>query len=181
MRTDKALLEWEGSTLLAHALKVLRNVTPIVSIVGNREKFGTFGPVIEDVFLDRGPLGGIHSALRSSGSELNLVLAVDMPHVSPLPLSYLADCARSTSAWVTIPRADGRLQPLCAIYRREFAAHAERSLKQGKNKIDPLFAEISIRVVEPDELLSAGCSPDLFRNVNTPEELEYAKIQTRRM
>ncbi|MFI5176824.1 MAG: molybdenum cofactor guanylyltransferase, partial [Terriglobia bacterium] len=63
-------------------------------------------------------------------------------------------------------------QPLCAVYRRAFATAAEQALKAGKNKIDALFATIPIRVVEGEELASAGFSDQVFLNLNTPEDLQ---------
>ena len=62
MGADKAFIEFEGRTLLARALDLARSVTSNVCIVGTREKFARFAPVVEDVFRDRGPLGGIHAA-----------------------------------------------------------------------------------------------------------------------
>ena len=64
MGTDKAFIEFEGHTLLERALSLARSVTPDVRIVGAREKFAPFAPVVEDIFRERGPLGGIHAALR---------------------------------------------------------------------------------------------------------------------
>ena len=51
-------------------------------------------------------------------TELNLIIAVDMPFLQPDFLSYLVAQARQTAAVVVVPGAGGRLQPLCAIYRR---------------------------------------------------------------
>jgi phospholipid/cholesterol/gamma-HCH transport system ATP-binding protein len=173
MGADKAFLEFEGLTLLARALELAGSVTPQVSIVGSREKFARFAPVVEDIFPDRGPLGGIHAALRFSVTELNLMLAVDMPLVPQTFLQYLLDQARiARGAWVVIPRADGRLQPLCAIYRREFAGAAENALRAGNNKIDLLFNSLPARVIDEKQLQAAGFSSAIFRNLNTPEELE---------
>ncbi|HYA22940.1 MAG TPA: molybdenum cofactor guanylyltransferase, partial [Terriglobales bacterium] len=159
MGTDKAFLRWGDETLLERALKLARAVAEDVRIVGDTKKFGDFGcVVVEDVYGERGPLGGIHAALTSSGSELNLMLAVDLPLMRPEFLSYLIGQAREAGATVTVPDAAGGLQPLCAVYRREFAGLAEESLQAGKNKIDPLFAKVSTRVVEEEELVRAGFS-----------------------
>ena len=92
-------------------------------------------------------------------------------------MKYLLRQAAASDALVTLPRAGGGWQPLCAVYRKTFAAIAERSLLQGRNKIDPLFADIKTLVLEERELARRGFSPDLFRNVNTPEELNDAKRQ----
>jgi molybdopterin-guanine dinucleotide biosynthesis protein A len=173
MGTDKAFVEYEGRTLLARALDLARSVASDVWIVGSKEKFAAFAPVVEDVFCDCGPLGGIHAALLGSSTDLNLMLAVDMPFVSRAFLQYLITQARSApDAAVIVPSSDGRRQPLCAIYRREFAAVAERALRTRQNRIDRLFDEVRTRVIEQEELEGAGFSPSLFRNLNTPEELE---------
>ena len=175
MGRDKALLSWGKETLLSHAVTLAGKVASSVHIVGDAEKFAGFGVVIEDVYRERGPLGGIHAALSRSATELNLMLAVDLPFAEPRFLRYLVEQANRSDAIVTVPRAGNGWQPLCAVYRREFAAVAEQSLREGKNKIDALFARVKIRVVEEQELLQQGFSAAMFRNVNTPEELEAAR------
>ena len=172
MGADKAFLRWREDTLLDRALKLARAVAGEVRIVGDPEKFGSFGcVVVEDVYRERGPLGGIHAALSGSGSELNLMLAVDLPLLKAEFLNYLINQAREAGATVTFPSAAGGLQPLCAVYRREFAITAEESLRAGKNKIDPLFAKVKTRVIDEEEFARAGFSAEMFRNVNTPEDL----------
>ncbi|PYY08283.1 MAG: molybdenum cofactor guanylyltransferase [Acidobacteria bacterium] len=177
MGADKAFLELKGRTLLERALETVRVFTPEAIIVGERAKFVSFGTVVEDIFRDRGPLGGIHAALSATATDLNLILAVDLPFLETTFLKYLLRQAAASDALVTLPRAGGGWQPLCAVYRKTFAAIAERSLLQGRNKIDPLFADIKTLVLEERELARRGFSPDLFRNVNTPEELNDAKRQ----
>ena len=175
MGVDKAFIELNGQTLLARVLGLAATVGMRVWILGGREKFAAFGPVIEDEFPDHGPLAGIHAALQSSDRDLNLILAVDMPFVERGFLEYLANCAKGSGSVATAPRSDGRWQPLCAIYRREFASVAEQALRADKNKIDPLFAQVDVRVIEENEMRANGFAPEMFRNLNTPEELEAVR------
>jgi molybdopterin-guanine dinucleotide biosynthesis protein A len=173
MGTDKAFVDYAGRTLLARALDLSRSVAFDVRIVGSKEKFAAFAPVVEDVIRDCGPLGGIHAALRASSTELNVMLAVDVPFVSWAFLQYLVTQARGApEAAVVVPRMDGGWQPLCAVYRRAFASVAERALLAGRNRIDRLFDDARTRVIEQRELEGAGFSSAIFRNLNTPEELE---------
>jgi molybdopterin-guanine dinucleotide biosynthesis protein A len=179
MGADKAFVGYDGRTLLARALDLARSVTPDVRIVGSREKFAALAPVVEDVFRGCGPLGGIHAALRASLTELNLVLAVDTPFVSPAFLRYLIGQARGApEAIVVVPRSTGHRQPLCAVYRREFADAADNALRAGRNRIDRLFGEVRTRAIDQEELESAGFSSAIFRNLNTPEELEAEKSRS---
>jgi molybdopterin-guanine dinucleotide biosynthesis protein A len=172
MGTDKAFLEYRGSTLLAHAIDLSKAVSDDVKIVGSREKFGAYGAVVEDVFSECGPLGGIHAALTNSVADLNLILAVDMPFISTQFLKYVIGQASGVNYTVVIPRSESRLQPLSAVYRRGFATIAEQALLAGRNKIGPLFGSVDVKVIEENELKRAGFSRDLFRNLNTPQELE---------
>jgi molybdopterin-guanine dinucleotide biosynthesis protein A len=128
--------------------------------------------VLEDIFPGCGPLGGIHAALRSSNTDLNIILAVDTPFVSLPLLEFLISRARSSpAALVTVAQANGGLQPLCAVYRREFADAAEEALRAGHYKIGDLFDPAGTQVIGEEELGAAGFSPLIFRNLNTPDEL----------
>ena len=175
MGSDKAFLELGGRTLLARTLDLAASIGSPVKIVGEPTKFAHFGSVVQDIYQERGPLGGIQAALVSTTTELNLMLAVDQPFLRPEFLRYLISRARESSAVVTVPRALGGLQPLCAVYRKGFLERAERSLGAGKNKIDALFAGVETRVIDANELRNVGFGDEMFHNVNTPEDWERAQ------
>jgi molybdenum cofactor guanylyltransferase len=178
MGEDKAFLRLGGCTLLERALELARDLAGNAWIVGNAAKFAAFGPVIEDVYAERGPLGGIHAALTQTSTDLNLMVAVDLPFVQRNFLNYLITRAHETAAVVVVPRGGGGLQPLCAVYRRAFAEVAERSLRSGKNRIDSLFPEVKTRVIDQEELMQNGFSEEMFRNVNTRQDWQEARLRT---
>ena len=175
MGSDKAFVMFKGEMLLTRALRLCRILTNKVFIVGDSRKFSSFAAVVQDVFPGCGPLAGIHAALRASQTDFNLMLAVDLPFVSPGVLQFLFMQARRQDVLVTVPRAEHGLHPLCAIYRSGFAELAEDALRQQHYKIDALFhAEITNEIGE-DVLHAAGFPAQLFRNLNTPEELAEAQ------
>jgi len=174
MGTDKAFLQVEGRTLLGRTLDLLCALTLEVRIVGPADKFALYGPVIEDVYPGRGPLAGIHAALSASTTELNLILAVDLPFVTESLLRFIVEQARAADAVVTVPRIAGGYQPLCAVYRRAFAPLAQAALEAGRNKIDVLFAATTARVLEEAELNRFAFSAAMFHNLNTPEDFHRA-------
>jgi molybdenum cofactor guanylyltransferase len=176
---DKAFLKTNGQTLLERALGLAKAATGSEEgnaasrrtwIVGSAEKFAGFGPVVEDVYRGQGPLAGIHAALATSTTDLNLIIAVDMPFLQPEFLSYLITQARGSTATVVVPKTARGLQPLAAVYHRGFADVAERSLRDGRNKIALLFSGIQIRAIEPEELEENGFAEDIFRNLNTEQD-----------
>ncbi len=177
MRQDKAFLRFEGSTLLMRALERANEVAPNPWIVGSSAKFAAFGPVVEDEYPEQGPLGGIHAALARTATDLNLMVAVDMPFLQPDFLRFLIARARSTSSMVVVPKTSNGLQPLCGVYRRSVAEIAEPALRDGRNKITLLFSEVQTLVIEPEELERNGFAEEMFRNLNTPEDLEEAGLE----
>jgi molybdopterin-guanine dinucleotide biosynthesis protein A len=171
MGTDKAFLQFDGRTLLARALDLLQAITTEVRIVGPGSRFAAYGAVVEDVYTGRGPLAGIHAALSCSTTELNLILAVDLPFVTESLLRFIVEQARTSGALVTVPRIAGGYQPLCAVYRRQFASVAAAALGAGKNKIDALFAAAITRILEEAELTRFAFTAAMFENLNTPADL----------
>jgi molybdopterin-guanine dinucleotide biosynthesis protein A len=176
MGQDKAFLRLGDRTLLAHALQLAHAVSGNAWIVGSTEKFADYGSVAEDVYPERGPLAGIHAALTRTSTDLNLIMAVDLPFLQPGLLNYLISQACGTAAVVVVPRAGGGLQPLCALYRQSFAEVAERALRAGRNKIDNLFAEVTTRVIEQEELQRNGFREEMFRNLNTRQDWDAAQM-----
>jgi molybdopterin-guanine dinucleotide biosynthesis protein A len=172
MGTDKALLPLGQQTMLERALHTASRVANSVFIVGPRERYARYGNVVEDVFPDCGPLGGIHAALCITQTELNLMLSVDTPLIGPDFLAWLLEQARASSALIVVPEALGGLQPLAAVYRRPLRAVAEQALKRGDYKIDHLFPLAPTRYISEAEIRAAAFSPLVFRNVNTSEEYE---------
>lgn len=174
MGRDKAFLELGGKALVRRALALARAVAKEVKIVGDPGKFGEYGPVVPDIYPERGPLGGIHAALAESASELNLMLGVDLPFLEAGFLQLLVSAAKDSPALVTVPRVDGYYQPLSAVYRKGFSVLAEEALEGNRNKVDALFPHIPLRVVNDEEIARNGFSPAMFRNVNTPEDWKMA-------
>jgi molybdopterin-guanine dinucleotide biosynthesis protein A len=175
MGRDKAFVDIAGHPLISHVLMKASAITKNVKIVGDPQKFRQFGEVVSDLYLNCGPLAGIHAALASTNTDWNLVLGVDLPFLTANLLHYLVRESQRSKAMVTVPSVGGHLHPLSAVYRREFHTHADRALRSGKNKIDALFPQVRTRVINEKELAAAGFKAHAFRNLNTPEEWAEAK------
>ena len=140
---------------------------------------------IADLHPGCGPLGGIEAALTASSRPLNVFLPLDMPLLPAKFLVWMLRRAKITGAMVTLPRINGRPQPLCAVYHRELLGPITRSLIAGDYKVMPVvcaaaprFGSVDIFDVE----LVASADPDMFafsplpayrwfHNCNTPEDI----------
>jgi len=176
MGHDKAQIRWKEGTLLTHAIEQIKRVASEVFVVGAVAAENLPVPVLPDGLQGLGPLAGIQAALRYSETDWNLVLAVDLPLVTSAMLAWLADLRIGTSRPAIVPLVQLRLQPLCAIYRRDLLPQIDEALAQRESSIHRLLERLSTRIIEEDQLIANGFSPEMFLNVNTPEDLERARV-----
>lgn len=167
MGRDKALLSYGHTTMLGHALEVLRAVCDQVEIAGNRDDLSSFASVVADQFADCGPLGGMHAALKQSKSDWNIFLAVDLPRVEPLHVKLLLMEPRLFGTVAVAAEAEGRLQPLLGLYHRKLAGSIERALLAGERAVMPVIES----VCAPNGLLRVEFPASALVNLNTPDEL----------
>jgi molybdopterin-guanine dinucleotide biosynthesis protein A len=95
-----------------------------------------------------------------------------MPLMSAEFLRWLLDIASASNDLAVVPEANGRTQPLCTVFRHAALGEVDRALRAGEYKVDRLFSVLPTRFAAESEWRAAGFSPDIFRNVNTPEEYE---------
>src|SRR5215831_7525141 len=177
---DKALVTLGDRNFLQIALDNARAVCPAPIIVGASSLYAEFGEVIEDRIPGCGPLGGIHAALSATPSDLNLVLSVDMPLMDSNFLKWLAKQAAETTASVTVPLSGGRLQPLCAVYRRTILPQIKRPWHEGNIKLRPPSStrESSKRakLQSPVLLLTSSATSISHMNTNLSSGNRFPKL-----
>ncbi|HKW30639.1 MAG TPA: molybdenum cofactor guanylyltransferase [Verrucomicrobiae bacterium] len=145
MGQDKAWLEIGGQTLLARQIKLAHECgAEEVFISGRVDKdYSQFAcPVLYDRWAEAGPLAGIRRALEETSSSRLLVLAVDMPWLTPVVLRKLAEHRRGEMGMV--PRVGSRIEPLAAIYPKLAASLAGALLSRGIHAATT-FAENCVR------------------------------------
>ena len=173
MGSDKALLTIRGKTLLARALGLGHRITHRVAIVGPRDRYaGMKERVVEDEFQNCGPLAGIHAALQATETDLNAILAVDMPFVPPDFFAYLIERAGSSpGVLVVVPRVAGIVQGTCLVCRRAFRTTCEQRLRLGCYKLEDAIQSVRSEYIEEEEIRIRGFDPAIFRSLNTPDDL----------
>ena len=173
-RRDKALLEIEGETLLARAVRILRDLAGEVLVLGPAER-ATHAPdarVIPDERPGDGPLPALATALREMHGERMIAVATDMPLLNPALLAYLLD--RSAGYDVTVPRVGGRTQQLHAVYARACLPAIDEQLARNDLKIDRFFDSVRTQIIEEDEIARLDPEFRSFRNINT--ETDWAEL-----
>ncbi len=172
---DKAIVELEGRALVHYPIEALHSVCDEVVVVAKRDTLLPSLSGSANLWIEpdepRHPLVGVAHALGLSAGRPVLVVAVDLPLVDAAVLRAIVSADAAPGATVVAPRAYGRLQPLCALYRPE-------ALAAGLNRFDP-----SARTIEVVEALGVhvveGLDETAFLNVNAPEDVLQASILVR--
>jgi molybdenum cofactor guanylyltransferase len=198
MGRDKAGLEWQGSTLLAHTCTTLRRCVdgPVVVVRSSGQVLPVLpdGVVVtDDPRLELGPLQGLAAglAVARGAAEVAFVCATDLPLLAPAVVrrvvAGLAGPADPADLpWeVVMPVVAGEWQPLAAAYRTELAEAAEAEVAAGRLSVRRFAGARRVRLLTEDELLAdaAVAAEDgglqSFVNVNDEQQLARARAARR--
>jgi molybdopterin-guanine dinucleotide biosynthesis protein A len=124
---------------------------------------------VTDRFPGQGPLGGIHAALIASRFPHVFVVACDMPYLDPDAIRFLIGRIGATDA--IVPRWDGDVEPLHAVYARSCLGEMEVCLRSGRVAMRDFLTRVRVDYVEEVELGRIRNAAASLTNVNTPEEL----------
>ena len=170
MGRDKALIELDGITLLDRAVDLLRPHTREVLVIGDPDKYKPeHATVIPDDRPGKGPLGGLVTALKHARYVRLIVLACDLPNISDRLLIHLKNELIGDYDAV-VPRHEGFIEPLAAVYHRHAIELFERNIAADRLKMSDALGSVRTRwfdLVPGKE----GWPQDLFKNVNAPTDL----------
>jgi molybdopterin-guanine dinucleotide biosynthesis protein MobB len=142
-----------------------------------REPFRFHGlglPLVNDALPETGSAVGVYSAVLASPTERVLCVACDMPFVTPRLLWALA--GQSEGFDVFVPRHDGYMQPLCAVYGKGTLDAYREFIQSGGRRIFDIYPDLKTGYLDMADR-RYGDPEELFFNVNTPEELEAARAR----
>ena len=163
---DKSALLVDGRTILDRQLETLSTLTDDVMIVGGR--LDVAARAVADIVPGCGPLGGLHAALTAARGDALVLVACDMPNLTPAFLDYLLSLAGGAD--IVVPRTERGYHPLCAVYTRACLEPAAARLADRRLKMRELVDSMRTHVVTVDEIRAFGDPERLLANVNTPAD-----------
>lgn len=158
--------------MIIDAMKPL--VDRIIIISGN-EKYKEFGyEVYPDIIEDKGPVGGIYTALNHSDTELALCVSCDTPFVTTELLKGLID--ESEGNRVTLYSFNGKLQPVISVYQTNVVSLIKGFLDENLLKLMLVNESLNCKIIS---IGSKDFDEKVFFNVNTPEDLKKSRDESR--
>lgn len=168
MGTDKGLLNLNGKPFITHICEALKPIVgSTILIVSGNSAYDAFGYTrIEDIIENKGPVGGLYSALNSSKTKINLVLSVDVPLVSTELLEWLVASHQETFM-VTQTIFEGKKHPLIAIYDRSMRIVCGEHIAGKQLKLGNVVDDVKHKTIVVPEKWSYE-----VQNINTQEEYQ---------
>lgn len=169
MGEDKGALPFGDESMLDRIVRIVRSIADDVIVVARREQgVPASVTVVHDPVEDLGPLAGIAAGLAASKTDLNIVVACDMPLIEPEVLRRLVSMIGDHDACVAV--ASGHASALCGVYRSRVAKDAQALLDSGERRVMRLLDRLQTKRV--DAALLRDIDPDLetFISVDTREK-----------
>lgn len=93
MQSEKGLVYYNGKPFIRWIIEAVVPITSTIILVTSNGAYSLVGlPMIEDIYENKGPVGGIFTALKHTKSSRNLILSCDVPRITTELLTLLTHC-----------------------------------------------------------------------------------------
>ncbi|MBI1825193.1 MAG: molybdenum cofactor guanylyltransferase [Planctomycetes bacterium] len=170
MGTCKALLRFQGRTLVERAVEVAAEIAADVVLLGNCNLgIASLDGITQlaDATETVGPMGGLCSLLEYASTRWSLLLACDMPLVDAELLERLRENLDGSFDVVAFERADrgDEIHACCAMYHPRVFSVVRAALSRGDARLQSLLHLFRCR-----RLVATESEVQKLTNVNTPHE-----------
>jgi molybdopterin-guanine dinucleotide biosynthesis protein A len=174
----KAFLRLGDETFIERILRLLRPLFDAVSIVTNEpDLYARFdASVVPDEKSGIGPLMGLYSGLKASGSEMSFVTAVDTPLLAEALVRLLIDGGDECDA--RVPRWKGEVEPLCAAYSRRCLPAIESVMEKVAENTATASVAVAGRIVAFFPLIRACFVEESAVKTIDPQGLSFFNVNT---
>ncbi len=160
----KQSLRWHGYTFLEHLIFCLDCFDECVCSVQQDFEQECILPCWNDEISGQGPLAALATVLNHAATPLVFVTACDTPLLTRELIAKIYQEMQQESDYCIVKTSDGKIHPLCGIYRKSMESVIRTNLQQGNRKIMRCLEQAKGTIIQLDDRLS-----QCLLNVNTPE------------
>ena len=172
----KGLLKIKNSTFLEKIQETLNDFSSIYLSINDKfskeqkQNFENMGfKIIEDIYKEIGPLGGIYSSLLNCKEEYLFITACDMPFITKNSIEVLCNKVDKNTDGVVFYDKNNKLYPLGAIYSKNVLPIIEEMIEKKYYKLSYLIEKsnfVKINIEKTDIPLK------VLNNINTLQEYD---------
>ena len=169
MGKDKALTELNGQPLISQVISALEPVVHKIEIVGQPKLYSNLGLTVhKDIIADKGPMGGILTALNHTKADEVMILSCDIPFIRSNSLRALLECYYENKPLALVARNGDRIHPLVGVYSKSLLPKLEENISNNKLKMLEFLEIIEAKHFEILDNLETF-------NINSKQDLDYAE------
>jgi molybdenum cofactor guanylyltransferase len=177
MGTNKALLTFQGQTLIERTKDALEETFDDIILVTNEQAAYEFLNIkmASDFYENAGPLAGFHAGLSQSRNEANFFVACDMPFLSMELASFLL--AKLGTYDAVVPIVFGKIHPLFSVFKKNTVEEVIICIEAGQRRIKDLLSRLNVLYITEGDItfLNDYKLDQAFYNMNKPTDYEQAK------
>jgi len=165
----------QGEAIISRIISVIRDLfDEIIIVTNNPEEFMDFDlcKIVKDVISNAGPLGGLHAAMKNSSGNAIFVFAGDMPFLDKAIIKEMKEVYKNSDYDALIPRIDGEIEPLHAIYSTSLSETLETFVNNDNGRAVRDF--IKLLNVQYHDIAVTEKNKRAFTNINSATDIKLA-------
>ncbi len=148
----------------------------VIIVVNEPEEFAGWDmTIVTDIIPSKCALAGLHAGLFYASYPYAYVTACDTPFIEQPVVEYIVDQIQPGYE-VVVPRTDDGIETLSAVYSKDCIPLIERNLEKNIFMIKKFFRKKKVKEIPVEQLKLLDPKMRFIFNVNTPKDLEKAKI-----
>lgn len=171
MQSEKGLVLFQDKPFIDHIIQAILPITNQIKLITASKQYDYLEyEKIPDLIVDKGPLGGIYTALSHSETEFNLILSCDIPLISTELLQELIS-KHTKEAGITIFASESKTHPLIGIYSKNILSVIKEAIDSDELKMMDLLAKLPHQIIKIEENENFPLT-----NINSIDELNDLNI-----
>lgn len=169
----KGNLLFGEETFIQHIVREMAHVSDQIWISYGNEVHAEYEncKIVQDIYKDCGPMGGIHAGLNKAENEKVIIVACDMPFMRAEFFERLL-CEMEDVTDVIIPVVEGRIHPLAAVYKKRILPVVEAQIQSGNYRLRHILDQVNTKYVDVSDNAEMV---EMLRNINNIDEYQELK------
>ncbi|MGJ5643361.1 molybdenum cofactor guanylyltransferase [Formosa sp. S-31] len=169
MQTEKGLVEFNSKPFIEWIIEAVKPITDNIYLVTENTSYSKYNyPLLADIHKNKGPVGGIYTALSHTSTHQNLILSCDIPMISTDIIKRYLINSKVINSHISFVSDSTRDYPLIGMYTSNNLPRFEQAIRTNQLKLMTLIKSSTYHRIEV-----ATKDYDALHNVNTKDELQH--------
>lgn len=168
MQTEKGLVVFNKKPFIEWILNAVKPISNQIYLITENKDYSVYNyPLLADIYKDKGPVGGIHTALTHTNTEQNLILSCDIPMISTFIINRYLINSKVINSNIAFISDNTKDYPLIGMYNANNLQKFEEAIQKNHLKLMHLIQSSTYHRIQV-----ASRDFEALYNINTPDELQ---------